>query len=303
MMNIIGVLTMFFIIYFKQEGNLRLKVLEERRKYREDKERQEAACRTIVMTSFASTERIYLSNRDLMISPYEPVATRKRAPHLMKVIEFTSFASSERIFLSGRDLIDPFPSNNNMIRCNTLDRASRRRNIVDGYSTLPHPRSNSAGSRAINSQSDYGNSSTGVANGVNIQRTGFNPHNRRPLSLQLTSSVAPILEHESELLPMPKTLESIRKNRIDEENETPPVAAEPPQPPQLSSPESPTLNRLKSKITMPKNTNSSSRNGLLRLWERFLGKTFRERPISEDRSTVVQMENDVLIIDERLTVV
>jgi len=54
---------------------------------------------------------------------------------------------------------------------------------------------------------------------------------------------------------------------------------------------------------MPKNTNSSSRNGLLRLWERFLGKTFRERPISEDRSTVVQMENDVLIIDERLTVV
>ena len=294
LMNIVGVLTMFFIPFFKQEGNLREKVLEERRKYCEDKERQEAASRTIVMTSFASTERIYLSNRDLMLSPYEPVAARKRAPHLTKIIEFTSFASSERIFLSSRDLIDPFPSNNNMIRCSTLDRALRRRDVVDGYLTLPHPRSGSAGSRTGS------DSSKGPMEGVKIEGTGINPYNKRPLSLQLTSTVAPIPEHESELFPMPKTLESIRKDRIDEEDESHAVEQSPKQTPRLLRPESPTLNRLKKQTDTPKST---PRNGLLRFWDRLLGKTFRTRSNPEGRSTEVQMENDILIIDERLTVV
>ena len=126
MMNIVGVLIMFLITLFKQEGNLRQKVLEERRKYREDKEKQEAASRTIVMTSFASTERIYLSNRDL-INPYAShhylstntimggggggsmlgihpnhLNRQQQQPpqqqQVSRIIEFTSFASSERIY-------------------------------------------------------------------------------------------------------------------------------------------------------------------------------------------------------------
>ena len=249
--------------------------MDERRRYREDKEKQEAASRTIIMTSFASTERIYLSNRDLM-NPYGSVI-RMSHSHLLnpnnraitttttakkqvsRIIEFTSFASSERIYLSSRDLLDnPDRSNNNLsVRGegnDTLERLLRqhniqqnqhrhrthtfstsrrpdivdgfatlpplpRHNIVDGYASLPHPRSNSDGSGTTSqSKSKLTSSTEGVFNDIKINGTGFCPRTRRPLSLQLAPSHSSSL-YENHHLPMPRKLNSIRKEVIQEEEE------------------------------------------------------------------------------------
>ncbi|XP_066915842.1 monocarboxylate transporter 14-like [Clytia hemisphaerica] len=299
MMNICGVLIMFFITYFKQEGHLREKVLEERRKYREDKERQEAASRTIVMTSFASTERIYLSNRDLL-NPYEEAA-RKRIPTVSRVIEFTSFASSERIYLSSRDLLNPFPSNNNMerLRVNTLDRVlptAKSHDIIDGFTSLPHPRSSSDGARAKRPES------TSFAEQYKLEGTGYKPRNR-PLSLQLTPSSH---YHPELYFPMPKTLESIQKTVIHEEPE--PDSFEQLPEPCDQHPDSPTLARFADHHHHHKQcadslntstTRTPRKSFLVVFWSRLWKSSG-----SKSRSvSTVRMENEILVVEERLAVV
>ena len=365
MMNIVGVLIMFFITYFKQEGHLRQKVLEERRKYREDKERQEAASRTIIMTSFASTERIYLSNRDLM-NPYEDprkfssqnltnttVIPRNHAQqHVSRIIEFTSFASSERIYLSSRDLLNnPYPSSNNL-RGNTLDRMVSRHHhrsitrstdifdgfsslpparpsVVDGFASLPHPRSNSDGSKKKLSETE-----SIIGEDVKIDGTGFCARTRRPLSLQLTPSSQSTLyehrtgyhqQHQHHVLPMPRTLDSIRKEAVIEEEEEPEDPCETLQTePCDQHPDSPTLTRFvdrrdfsrtssttrKSSFVSSSGSATSGRsrsNGsFLGFWGRLMKNTFPKHErgtFSGVGSHTTTRPNEIYIIEERLAVV
>lgn len=369
---------MFLITLFKQEGNLRQKVLEERRKYREDKEKQEAASRTIVMTSFASTERIYLSNRDLM-NPYAshhhlstntitrgggsmlgiPPHHQQPPQQVSRIIEFTSFASSERIYLSSRDLLNnPYPSNNNLLRGgaggNTLDRMvsrlhhrsmtrstdivdgfsslpPQRPSIVDGFASLPHPRSNSDGS----DKKPATEVETIIGKDVKINGTGFNARTRRPLSLQLTPSSQSIYEHhrsnsyhqqhQHQALPMPRNLDSIRKEAVIEEEEEPedPCETHLHDEPCDQHPDSPTLTRFpdrmdyisassrtpsrKSSFISSSGSATSGRSpsgsdrSFLGFWGRLMKNTFPKHERRLENHTT--KPNEIYIIEERLAVV
>ena len=391
MMNIVGVLIMFLITLFKQEGNLRQKVLEERRKYREDKEKQEAASRTIVMTSFASTERIYLSNRDL-INPYashhylstntimggvgggsmlgihpnhlnRQQQQQQQPPQqqqVSRIIEFTSFASSERIYLSSRDLLNnPYPSNNNLLRggpgANTLDRMvsrlhhrsmtrstdivdgfsslpPQRPSIVDGFASLPHPRSNSDGS----DKKPIPDVESLIGRDVKINGTGFNSRTRRPLSLQLTPSSQSIYEHhrsnsyhqqhQHQVLPMPRNLDSIRKEPVIEEEEEPedPCETHLQDEPCDQHPDSPTLTRFVDRMDFSTSSRTPSRKSsfvsssgsatsgrspsarnadrsFLGFWGRLMKNTFPKHERRLENHTT--SPNEIYIIEERLAVV
>lgn len=264
-MNIVGVLIMFLITLFQEEGHLRKKVEEERMRFQEDRKKQEAASETIVLTSFTSTERIYVSQRDLN-NPFEE---HNKRPHVSKIIEFTSFASSERIYLSSRDMIDPYsPPNNN---------TKAAHNKMLPPPNFPTPQINNVRFNRPGSIS-FGDS-------FKIDFENRKP-NHRPLSLQFEPRnslvlLAPLAESEKE------DYEDDYINDVVFETN--------------SRPESPVIATKVNKKSLRVTSTNKNRNGnvVMKWWTSVFKKTFPQT--SPDR--VVTVLDEKLFVDSRLTVV